>query len=326
MKFIQWTDTDAYFNLAAEEYVLFALDPREDFLLLWQNKNAVVVGKHQNTIEEINQPYVDEHEVQVVRRLSGGGAVYHDLGNLNFSFIENVANQKINFRAYAEPIVRALEKMGIHAELSGRNDITIDRKKISGMAQMIKSGRLLCHGTLLFQSNLDVIQHVLNVSGDKIESKGVKSVRSRVTNICEHQADATMPTFKRFLEEILSEKKPISHYEFSERDRSQILFLRAEKYSTWEWNYGQSPDYDIKKVRRFEGGILSIYLRVNRGIIQSVRFFGDYFGNGDIEDIERSLQSVGIREDAVLDALKPFDISDYIHGLSGQELAKMIVS
>ncbi|HQL40659.1 MAG TPA: lipoate--protein ligase family protein, partial [Anaerolineaceae bacterium] len=184
MKVIQWTDTDAYFNLAAEEYVFDQLDREEDYLLLWQNRNAVVVGKHQNTIEEVNSQFIQEHGVQVVRRLSGGGAVYHDMGNLNFTFIGDAEGNKFNFQKLSQPIVQTLQQMGVaDVHFSGRNDILIGEKKISGNAQFVRGNRLLHHGTLLFHSDLDMVSRVLTVKGDKIESKGVKSVRSRVTNI-----------------------------------------------------------------------------------------------------------------------------------------------
>ena len=324
MKLIQWNEKDAYYNLAAEEYV-FQQMIGEEFFLLWQNQNAVVVGRHQNTIEEINADFVREHEVQVVRRMSGGGAVYHDLGNLNFSIILNAEGRMFNFGDLSVPIMESLGKMGIHTEFTGRNDLTLNGKKISGTAQSIKKGRLLHHGTLLFHSNLDTISDVLRVKADKIESKGIKSVRSRVTNICDHFPNVTIEDFKVQFFKDMQADRGVERCEFSEADKKAIRELREERYVNWDWNYGRSPEYNIKKERHFEGGNLSIYLDVKKGIIQTARIYGDYFGDGEIAQVEESLQEVSICEEDVKRALQGFDIDHYIHGITIDELTAFIV-
>jgi len=176
--------TDPRINLAVEEYALNYLDPREEYVILWQNEPTVVVGRNQNTVAEVNAPFIKERGIHVVRRLSGGGAVYHDFGNLNFTFIVDAQKEMVsNFEYFTRPVIQALASLGVEAEFSGRNDITIDGKKFSGNAQYWSKNRLLHHGTILFNSQLDVVQEALNVSADKLQSKGVKSVRSRVTNI-----------------------------------------------------------------------------------------------------------------------------------------------
>lgn len=325
MKLIQWTDTDAYFNLAAEEYVFDRMDRTEEYLLLWQNRNAIVVGKHQNTVEEVNAQYVQEHGVQVVRRLSGGGAVYHDMGNLNFTIIGDAEGNKFNFQKLSQPIVQTLGRMGAEVQFSGRNDLLMDGRKISGNAQFVRGSRLLHHGTLLLHSDLDMISNVLTVKGDKIESKGVKSVRSRVTNINDHAPNITIPDFKALLEETLLKDRDIQHYVFTETDRAGITALRENKYSTWEWNYGRSPEYDIRKERRFSGGGVCLYMRVNEGVIQSIRIMGDYFGDGEIEDMENRLVNVKLNEQAVHNALEAVEVGFFIHGMTVEELVQIIV-
>ena len=324
MKLIRWSNLDAYYNLAAEEYIFTSLDRDQEYLLLWQNQNAVVVGKHQNTIEEINTAYVKEHGVQVVRRLSGGGAVYHDLGNLNYSFIVNAPTGRYNFREMSQPVADTLIRLGVNVEFSGRNDLVIDGKKISGSAQFIRRGRILHHGTLLFHSDLDQVSRVLTVKDDKIASKGVKSVRSRVTNICEYLPGITVRAFQSQLEKTLLERN-LTVYEFSEADVAAISALRDSKYVTWEWNYGYSPEYDIKKERRLANGGLSIYIKVQKGIIQTISIHGDFFGDGDIEEIEHSLQNVNLSEEHVREALKTFDIDHYIFGVTLDGLVDIIV-
>ncbi len=327
MILIQWPDTDAYFNLAAEEYVFSQLDRQQEYLLLWQNRNAIVVGLHQNTYEEINPEFVEQNNVQVVRRLTGGGAVYHDMGNLNFSFVTDADGKAFNFRLLALPVIQTLNRLGVAAEFNGRNDLTIGGLKISGNAEMMKGGRLLHHGTLLFSSNLETLSAALKVKGDKIESKGIKSVRSRVTNIQDHLPGLTIDAFKEMLvEEINRSNRQITEYVFTEADRAAITKLQEEKYSTWAWNYGKSPDYNIRKERRFSGGGLSLYMTVQKGLIQSVRIFGDFFGEGELSEIEQLLVGAEMREEAIRAVLDGVDIPVYIHGLSMEEFIKMVVS
>ena len=224
-------------------------------------------------------------------------------------------------------MVQTLNRMGVAAEFNGRNDLTIDGLKISGNAEMMRGDRLLHHGTLLFNSNLETLSAALKVKGDKIESKGIKSVRSRVTNIQDHLPGLTIAAFKEVLvEEINRSNRQITEYVFTEADRAAISKLREEKYSTWAWNYGRSPDYNIKKERRFSGGGLSLYMTVHQGLIQSFRIFGDFFGEGELSEIEQCLVNAEMREEAIAAALDGINISVYIHGLSREEFVGMIVS
>ncbi len=324
MKYIKNDSINPYFNLALEEYVLKNLSPEEEYFILWQNKPSVIIGKHQNTIEEINRQYVKENNIDVVRRLSGGGAVYHDLGNLNFTFvIQNVQKEFLDFKKLTLPVIKSLNKLGIEAQLSGRNDLTIDGKKFSGNAQYIYKDRLLHHGTLLFDANLDRLQHALNVKSDKIVSKGIKSVRSRVTNIRNHLKDKIsihefMALLKKYIFEF--EEQDIVEYELSEKDIKNIWRMVEEKYATWEWNYGQSPSFNFKNSRRFDGGKVEVLLEVKDGTVNECKIYGDFLGIGDINEVEDRIKGLRYTEKNIRSHLKQIDIYRYFGDIALDEL------
>jgi len=326
MYYIESPSTDACFNLALEEYVFESLPRAESYFMLWQNRDTVVVGKYQNTAEEINADYVRERDIAVVRRLSGGGAVYHDLGNLNFTFIvDQGGGAGPDFQSFVDPVLRALAQIGVKAERSGRNDICIEGKKISGNAQYSKNGRTMHHGTLLFNSDLSVLGEVLRVRADKIQSKGVKSVRSRVTNIQEHlERPVDLPEFQSLLLRHLFAENDLEVYPLTETDLERTEILCAEKYGTWAWNYGRSPAYTARRERRFEFGSVTALLSVTEGRIQMLSFYGDFFGNGDLEELSAALTGCELREPALLAALEGIDVGHYIHGMDAALLCALL--
>lgn len=327
MKYINWKETDPQMNLAFEEYVFNQMDKGESYFLLWQNDNAVIVGKHQNTIEEINQEYVREKDIKVVRRLSGGGAVYHDLGNLNFTFIVNDHGQEqFDFQTFTRPLVEALKTLGVNAEFNSRNDIAIDGKKFSGNSQYAKRGRILHHGTILFNSNLATIQSALKVKKDKIESKGIKSVKSRVTNISDYlNEEYTLDHFKTALLKAMFENDNLETITLLEEEIQAIEQLKTEKYATWDWNYGKSPQYNLRKERKCDFGLITVLLQVVKGEIKEIHFYGDYFGNGDIQELEALFTGIKPTEEALLEVLKNIELADYINGLDSKTLIDLIL-
>lgn len=324
MKYIKNLSTSPFFNLALEEYVLKHIDSQDDYFLLWQNEPSIIVGKHQNTVEEINSNFVKENGINVVRRISGGGAVYHDLGNLNFTFIvKNVKREAIDFKRFAEPIVKTLEKFGVKAEVSGRNDITIEGKKFSGNAQHFYKKRLLHHGTILFDSDLEVLQQALNVKADKFKSKGVKSVKSRVTNLVSYLPEnVDIDEFKSVLIETIFEYfgKEYDEHKLQEEDYDKINKLVEEKYSTWEWNYGESPEFNFKNSKRFKGGKVEVLLDVKQGIIANCKIYGDFLGLVDINEFQQKIKGIKYDEQEVFEFLKQQDLGLYFGNIDAKEL------
>ncbi len=323
--YLETHSTDPAYNLAFEEYVLTNYRSG-NILILWQNDNAVIIGRNQNTAEEINQSFVDQHGVRVIRRNTGGGAVYHDMGNLNYSFIADAESiDKAAILYFLEPVVGALRGLGLDAECSGRNDILVSEKKVSGTAQQLSKGRLLHHGTLLFDSNPDMISGALNPDPTKFQSKSVKSVRSRVGNIREHLGeDMDIHSFWGHLKSNLL-GSDFTEITLSDSDLAAINELKASKYDTWEWNYGKSPKFQMRSKKRFSCGLLDIHLSVAGGCISAIQIFGDFLALSPISDVESALLGCPCHRDALLVALHDLDLSLYLGGITAEEVAETIL-
>lgn len=320
--------TDPRINLAIEEYSLKYLDSNESYLLFYINEPSIIIGKNQNTIEEINTTYVEENHIHVVRRLSGGGAVYHDKGNLNFSFItKDDGNSFHNFKKFTEPVVKALEKLGVKAEMSGRNDIIAsDGRKISGNAQFSTRGRMFSHGTLLFDSEIDSVVSALKVKKDKIESKGIKSIRSRVANISEYlEEKITITQFRELLlRNIFDGAENIPTYNLTEEDWEKINEISKERYQNWDWNYGKSPKFNYQHSYRFPVGQIDVRLEVHKGIIENCKIYGDFFGVEDVEEIEAALAGARYDKGEMDKALEKIDVKKYFGNIEKADFLNLI--
>ena len=316
-------------NLATEQYVFDCLPRDRSYCMLWQNHNTIVIGKYQNALAEINLPFVREHNIQVVRRLSGGGAVYHDLGNLNFTFITDAdSEQAIHFQPFCQPILDALHSLGVpSARRSGRNDLVIDGKKFSGNSQYIRQGRVMHHGTILFHSDLSVLNCALRVDPDKIQSKGIRSVQSRVANLKEYlPAGISLADFRTILLEQILRENPGEEYVLTPSDLSEIEVLDRERYQSWDWNYGSAPPCTMLRRRRVEGcGLLEVYLYLERGVLHHVTFCGDFFSVEDPEILARSLIGLPPEEDAYRSVLDRVDVSRFFRGMDSQTLLDILM-
>ncbi len=300
---------DPTYNIATEYYLFHKYD--KPILYLWVNGPSIVVGKHQNTIEEINAKYVKENNIEVCRRVSGGGTVYHDEGNLNYTIISNDEHRKIDYETFSRPIIKALENMGIQAICDSRNSITVDGFKICGHAQYIAKKRTMHHGCLLFESDLTVLEKALMVSKDKIKSKGIKSVRAQVKNISEFLDKAyTMDDFKSFIMDSIQETYGhIEEVVFSERDHKAIESLRMEEFTGWQWVYGMSPPSKQKRKRVLSEGDFEVRLTIKQGCINDIRFYGDFFGVPGVEEVEMALKGVRYEQATLMTVLETIDVT-----------------
>lgn len=310
---------DPFFNLSAEEYFLCEKD--EDFFLLWQNKPCIVIGKNQNAADEINGDYVSTRSLPVVRRMTGGGAVYHDAGNLNFSFIQN---GEPNRAALCRPVIEVLRSLGVEAEISGRNDITVDGRKVSGTAMCSRGDRSLFHGTLLISADLEAMSEVLRADENKLMGHGVKSVRSRVANLSEYTKEEVSPNIIGAMLAGYMTERGGERYELGESDIEAIEKLRDSKYSTDEWNCGAER---LQKSERSRLSCGTVYIKKKSvcGRIEDIRIFGDFMNIGDISRLEARLRGTEFRREEIISALEEARVEKYIPNLTADELADIIM-
>ncbi|QGZ27157.1 lipoate--protein ligase [Streptococcus ruminicola] len=327
MKYIVNKSHNPAYNIALEAYAFRELRDEDELFILWINEPTIVIGKHQNAIEEINKAYTDEHRIHVVRRLSGGGAVYHDLNNLNYTIISNKAEEgAFDFKTFSQPVIESLADLGVTATFTGRNDLEINGKKFCGNAQAYYKGRMMHHGCLLFDVDMTVLGNALQVSKDKIESKGVKSVRARVTNILDELPEKI--TVQEFSDRLLDKMKELypdmTEYVLSDEELTEIEKLADEQFGTWDWTYGQSPDYTIKRSVRYPAGKLTSYVKVEKSVITGLKIYGDFFGIKDISDIEEELIGLRYEYHDILAKLQTIETTQYFTNITPQEIAGAI--
>lgn len=334
MQYVVMKSNDIRRNLATEQYLMNSDQIKPPFMLFYIEEPCIIVGRNQNTFEEINQAYCEAHHVTVTRRLSGGGAMYQDLGNLCFSFV--VPADEVEFGQFSElvkPVVDALHDLGATgAEVNGRNDLTIDGKKFSGNAMYTRNGKTFSHGTLMYDVNTDEVANALQVPADKIASKGIKSVRSRVTNLRPYlKPEYQSLTTAQFRDEIIKriwqvdsiEAAQVNEYHLTPADEAAIDQIEAKTYKNWDWVYGRSPAFTIQKRRHFASGTIDIRYQVDHGEIKAVKIFGDFFGTQDVADLENALTGIAYDPTTIRTILQAFDLPSYFTGHTPEEVIEL---
>ena len=335
MQYLAMPSNDIRRNLATEQYLMNSDHMQVTFMLFYIEDSCIIVGRNQNTLEEINQKYCEEHGVTITRRLSGGGAMYQDMGNLCFSFVVPSDQIKFgDFKDLVKPVVDALHEMGATgAEVTGRNDIVIDSKKFSGNAMYSRDGKTFSHGTLMYNVNTEVVADALQVPKDKIESKGIKSVRSRVTNIMPYlKPEFQNLTTQQFRDELIKrimkvdtiEEAQKNEYHLTDEDNQAIEEIENKWYKNDEWVYGKSPDFTVKKRKHFTGGTIDARFMVEHGKIANLKIYGDFFGTGDVHELEEKLTGVDYRPAAMQEVLSNVDLNKYFVGIPREEVVDLL--
>lgn len=316
--------TDPHFNLALEEHLLCGTDG--EYFLLWQNSPSVIVGRNQNTYAEINYDFVKSNNIPVVRRITGGGAVFHDLGNINYSFIVNSTSRFNDYAFFSAPVIRALSDAGIDASLSGRNDLLVNGRKISGAAQCAKNGRMLHHATLLLDASVSDLKEALRINPLKIESKGIKSVESRVANINSFlENKLTAQTLTALLAERISVDFQAQVCEISAVDTAAAKQLMDEKYLKDEWNFGSKKDFSVSKQTKLDCGLFDVRLNIEKGIISDARIFGDFFTLCDVSSLEAALSGIRYTPEALSAFVKTVNLNKYFYNLTENDFLSLFI-
>lgn len=317
--------TDPRINLAIEEHLLRNTAVEEPILLFYINEPAVIIGRNQNTVAEIDPDFVEANGIHVVRRLSGGGAVYHDLGNLNFSFVTNGRDALHDFAKFTDPVIAVLKELGVEAELRGKSDIFANGKKISGNAQYAAKERMFSHGTLLFDTDLATLLKAINPRQAEITSNAVQSIRNFVTNIRELLTEEMdVYQFRSTLLDGIFGSSNIPTYELSDDDWRQIEQIAAERYKNWEWTYGRSPQFNIHQKEKFPAGNIEAVIDVKKGRIQAIKFYGDFAGQQDVAELESFLVGVPYDRGALTAVFQEIEPANYFGPIDKDQFLRFL--
>lgn len=328
MIYLEAKGNDPAYNTALELFAFNELAKKDNVFMLWINQPCIVVGKNQNTREEIDQHYCDENDIKIVRRISGGGAVYHDYNNLNYTIISNEDDEAdFNFKSLSQPVIDTLAEMGVKAEFTGRNDLQIGDQKFCGNAQYIKGKRIMHHGCIMFDVDLSVLTKALTVSKDKYESKGKKSVRARVTNIKPHLEDQTLTVkdFMNTLRNFMDKKYHMEEYVLTKEDEKKVLAIKAEKNDSWDWVYGKNPEFTVQRKRKLPTGKVEANINVINNVIENVKFYGDFFGVKDVVELAQKLQGIKYDRKSVEKVINSVNINEYFMGVTNEEAIDVLV-
>jgi lipoate-protein ligase A len=324
MKYLSNSSTDPHFNMAFDEFCLEQLKADEPVFFLWRNRPSVIIGLNQSAFAEVNLPFLQEKGIFLARRVTGGGAVYHDLQNLNYTITGRIRDLEKDYPAYLETMVRALRALGVPAELSGRNDILVDGRKCSGYAKRVSKDRLMIHGTLMYDVDIDTLSRVLAAPGSKLSVAGISSVRSRVANLKEYLPQfPDIEAFQGALQALLAGDD--GEIRLSEEQLARIEADADAKFRTWAWNYGHSPAASFRVRRKFPCGTVEASYSLKDGRIDSLRFGGDFLGNLPPDRIEAALQGCRYTKEDLLEALQEQPVGDCFDALAAKELVRLLL-
>jgi lipoate-protein ligase A len=325
MIYLKSESMDAKFNFALEKYAMDELDVAKEYFMFWRTTPTLMTGRYQNTLREINMPFAKENHINIVRRVTGGGTIFTDENGWQFSFIVKEPGQRrIEFDVFMQPVLDALHSIGVNAEKSGRNDLVIGERKFSGNAQYLRKNVVLHHGSLLFDTNLENLVRALSVDDEKIISKGIQSVRQRVTNIAEHlAAPMTSLEFRDVMLKFLL--RNMNTYELTPKDIARVNEIKQAQFDSWEWNFGKDPAFNITKEARFKGGKLTVQSFVDSGVITDIHFYGDFFAGDGLEQLQQQLIGCAYREDAIRAALSAESADDLLFGITADEILSCII-
>ena len=324
MRYLVNDCTDACHNMAFDEFALESLPLDEPVFYLWRNAPSVIIGLNQSAYAEVNLPYLQEHGIALARRVTGGGAVYHDLQNLNYTIVGKSRDLNADYPEYLHMVVDALRQMGVPAELSGRNDIMVDGRKCSGYAKRVWKDRLMVHGTLMFDVDLETLQEVLSVPGSKMAASGIASVRSKVANLREYLPQiCDVLALKDALHRILAGADTEVPMDASKQEA--IDRMADEKFRTWDWIYGKSPEAQFRASQKFACGTVEVCWSVRHGLLEDVRFSGDFLGNLPAEGLAARLNGLRYEQNSISAALNGAGVSDYFDGLGPDELTELLI-
>jgi len=325
MMYIDSQSTDANFNFALERYAMEELSAAKEYFLFWRTSPTLMIGRFQNTLAEINMPFAKQNDINIVRRITGGGTIYTDMNGWQFSFIvRDPAGRDTAFKTFTQPILAALHSLGVAAEFSGRNDLVIDRRKFSGNAQFKSKDVVLHHGSLLFDTDLERLVRALSVDDEKIVAKGIQSVRQRVTNIADHMDNKKDSlAFRDVMLKYLLDGADT--YTLTDTDIARINEIKAEQFDSWEWNFGADPKFNITKENRFAGGKLMVRAFVENGRIADIHFYGDFFAKEGLADLQASLVGCAYEESAIKNALLMGNAQDCFYKITLDEILSCII-
>ena len=325
MRYLRNHSTDVYYNMAFDEYALEQLPLDEPLFYLWRNRPAVIIGLNQNALAEVDIDYLHQHDITLARRITGGGAVYHDLGNLNYTIVGRSADIERDYPEYARYMMLALQALGVKAELSGRNDILVDGSKVSGYAKRVYKDRLMVHGTLMFDVDIEHLTRVLTPPTDKLISKGIASVKSRVANLKDYLPGITSTQeLSQALERHLSRQYQDEEHLLTEEQYVEINAIAQSKFATPEWIYGRAPSNTATYARRLPCGNVEVHIDIKKGHIDGIRIGGDFIGNLPATDLENLLKGCLYERTALQQRLSPIDMRSYLDHTTSEAFISLL--